>query len=425
MAYACIVKEGNLLLEEDATFIVNASNTRMMLGTGVSMAFREHCGNVLQEEMSEVYEALEKPVAQSTVVATSAGEAKNFKYALHAAVMNYNPGTRYAEKAPTLDVINNILENIEGYLHWYDEKTSKPIKLVLPLMGCGVGGLEKRAVIACYKDFFEREVKFRCKIVVYGHTHEDFKLIESLCPYSSVAHNSWSNYYDFVNEESFGSFVNKLTEETIKKVKGLLPDTNRCIIDFGAGTGRLSIPLAREGYQVRAVEPSQGMIDMLQLKSQGLDIKLETAAATLQSYTGTKHYDLGMALFTVLSYLTTEEALDTAILVMREVICDGGYMLLDVASEELFYSSHTQTPNMDRAIQIEATGANSYAYEEVCSGIYEGKAFEYKDSFDLHYWSEEIIAQKMKDAGFDLLEELDVFSFSGASYLLFKKAITP
>lgn len=43
------------------------------------MAFREHCGNVLQEEMSEVYEILEKPVAQRTVVATSAEKIIHLK----------------------------------------------------------------------------------------------------------------------------------------------------------------------------------------------------------------------------------------------------------------------------------------------------------------------------------------------------------
>ena len=102
MAYVCKVRQGDLLKEERATFIVNASNTRLILGTGVSQAFKEHCGAKLQQEMLEVYEKVEKPVEQGTVFATSAGEASNFQYALHAAVMNYNQGTRYAEKIPTL-----------------------------------------------------------------------------------------------------------------------------------------------------------------------------------------------------------------------------------------------------------------------------------------------------------------------------------
>lgn len=38
MSYVCSVKEGDLLNEEDATFIVNASNMRQILGSGASIA---------------------------------------------------------------------------------------------------------------------------------------------------------------------------------------------------------------------------------------------------------------------------------------------------------------------------------------------------------------------------------------------------
>jgi len=51
MGYKCIIKQGNLLNEENATFVVNASNTKLLLGSGVSMAFLRHCGRCLQEEM--------------------------------------------------------------------------------------------------------------------------------------------------------------------------------------------------------------------------------------------------------------------------------------------------------------------------------------------------------------------------------------
>ena len=37
------LKYGNLV-KEKATFIVNASNTQLILGSGVSKAFRQHCG---------------------------------------------------------------------------------------------------------------------------------------------------------------------------------------------------------------------------------------------------------------------------------------------------------------------------------------------------------------------------------------------
>ena len=180
MAYTCKVKEGNLLQEEDATFIVNASNTRLILGTGVSMAFKVHCGAKLQQEMLELYAKVTKPIEQGSLFVTSAGEATNFEYALHASVMNYNLGTRYEEKLPTLKTIYTILEHIEDHLEKYAQKSDKAIKLVLPLMGCGVGGLEKEVVAEAYKTFFERACSFDCGVVVYCFDTDEYRLIERI-----------------------------------------------------------------------------------------------------------------------------------------------------------------------------------------------------------------------------------------------------
>jgi hypothetical protein len=54
------------------------------------------------------------------------------------------------------------------------------MKLVLPLMGCGVGGLDKLQVIQLYKIFFGRDVDFECEVVVYGYSDEDYALIKSV-----------------------------------------------------------------------------------------------------------------------------------------------------------------------------------------------------------------------------------------------------
>lgn len=181
MSYFFTIKQGNLLEEPNATFIVNASNTRLLLGSGVSMAFKHHCGYELQREMTAKLESLGIALKKGDVVGTSSGKATNFEYALHGAIMDYNPGTRGEEKLPTLIDITNVLNNIESYLQWYiQEKNNNKLKLVLPLMGCGVGGLDKLEVIKLYKSFFQKEIDFECEVVIYGYTQEDFQLIKSI-----------------------------------------------------------------------------------------------------------------------------------------------------------------------------------------------------------------------------------------------------
>jgi len=182
MSYYCTVKLGNLLKEKNATFIVNASNTRLQLGSGVSSAFRKVCGVVIQVEMLEKYKSLQQKLHKGDVIATSSGKATNFKYALHAAVMDYNTGVRNTDKLPTLDSIHTILQNIEPYLKWYaDNHNNEPMKLVLPLMGCGVGSLNTKEVLEIYKSFFSREVSHQCEVVVYGYSVENYELAKEMC----------------------------------------------------------------------------------------------------------------------------------------------------------------------------------------------------------------------------------------------------
>ncbi len=180
MAYLLYIREGNLLDVTDATFVVNASNTSLMLGTGVSMAFKKHCGPLLQDLMrAKVNEMAEMGtrVHPADVIITAPGEAQNFEYILHAAIMDYRPG---AHPAPSLSVIHETLKNIEGYLKWYAERSETTITLVLPLLGCGVGGLDRIQVMQLYKIFFSRPVGFECDVFVYGHTHEDALLIKEV-----------------------------------------------------------------------------------------------------------------------------------------------------------------------------------------------------------------------------------------------------
>ena len=174
MSYTITIKKGNLLQEDGADFIINASNTSLILGSGVSMAFKRHCGLELQDAMNEELSKRGK-LSKGDVVRTPSF-ASNFEYALHCAVMDYNQGEK--QRDPTLLTILNILKNIELELENYSTHFQKKIKIVLPLLGCGVGGLSKKDVIEIYKKHFSKEIDFVCEVVIYGYDEEDFLLLK-------------------------------------------------------------------------------------------------------------------------------------------------------------------------------------------------------------------------------------------------------
>ena len=62
------------------------------------------------------------------------------------------------------------------------------------------------------------------------------------------AHDNWGSLYDHVYEQTYGDFYRDLTVETLDQINQILPSGT--IIDYGAGTGRLSIPLSNQGFKV-------------------------------------------------------------------------------------------------------------------------------------------------------------------------------
>jgi len=143
------------------------------------MAFRQHCvelQNILNKKLEEL-----DSIDQGDVILTESC-SNTFKYALHAAVMDYSDNRKYNTTGiPTIKIIEKILYNIEKIIkQFYFENDKEKIKISIPLMGCGVGGLNKEEVINTYKSFFYRDIKINCEVVIYGYDTNDFQLINKI-----------------------------------------------------------------------------------------------------------------------------------------------------------------------------------------------------------------------------------------------------
>lgn len=172
--FSLTIKQGNLILE-DADFIVNASNTKLMLGSGVSHAFKEHCGgNSFQNYLFEL--VADRNLVKGDVILSSSGSATNFTYSLHAAVMNYSDKKK--DMYPTYEDITKTLQNIIQIVEdtAYTENISSP-KIVIPLLGCGTGNLNKLDVYHLIKEAFMHS-KIDLELVVYVYPKEDLLLLQ-------------------------------------------------------------------------------------------------------------------------------------------------------------------------------------------------------------------------------------------------------
>lgn len=237
------------------------------------------------------------------------------------------------------------------------------------------------------------------------------------------AHDNWAHFYDFVYEKTFGSFYQELTIETLFLIQDIMP--NGSIIDFGAGTGRLSFPLLKKGYSLVAVEKSKGMVDEMKQKSIYFNLNLEIYNCKILDYYSRKA-DLALAIFTVLSYSITEEELAANIQNISNHLKPNGYFLFDLPNLALLTEqnlTNIQSEHFNRIVElVNVNDSDIYIYKETCNGIFNNKKFEYYDEFSIRYWSMDNLDNLLRKNGlYDTQKNFSYLDSTGSTYKLYQK----
>jgi SAM-dependent methyltransferase len=236
-------------------------------------------------------------------------------------------------------------------------------------------------------------------------------------------HDNWGEYYDFVYEQTFGGYYYALTAETLKVIKQILPEGS--IIDFGAGTGRLTIPLSEQGYKLTALEKSAGMVNEFNRKLSKGNALIDIHNCSISEYDGASA-DLALALFTVLSYSISEEELTRNLHVICKSVRSGGHFFFDLPSTLFFQGGRIiqkESAQLNRVVDVLATDQlDIYTYHERCSGVFNGKDFRYEDEFKIRYWEISIVERILSENGFiDTTQTFPQFNSTASTYKLFKK----
>jgi len=239
-----------------------------------------------------------------------------------------------------------------------------------------------------------------------------------------MPHDNWGKYYDFVYEQSYErSYYNNFTIETLKVINQILPEGT--ILDFGAGTGRLSFPLTEQGYKVIAVERSIGMVNEFRRKLDEQNSKIELHNCSISEYENGKA-DLAIAVFTVLSYSITEDELSKNIENICKHIKQNGYFFFDLPNEVFFNKGRLidiKRNSFRRLVELTSNNENDiYTYKEQCSGIFNGEEFNYEDEFKIRYWEIETLNELLNENGFfDTLKTFPQFNSTGSTYKLYQR----
>lgn len=102
------------------------------------------------------------------------------------------------------------------------------------------------------------------------------------------------------------------------------------IINYGCGTGRHDLELAKLGYQCTGIDMSPLMVEIAQKNAKEAGADIDFSVADIREYKPKGNYDAVISLFHVMSYQNSNQDILAAFQAARRALNQGGTFLFDV-----------------------------------------------------------------------------------------------
>lgn len=150
-----------------------------------------------------------------------------------------------------------------------------------------------------------------------------------------------SKYYDIVF---------KTGENQMALITSLIEEGSR-ILDIGSGTGTYTIPLAKLGYRMVALDNDHDMIGRLRQKSDALNLEIESFARDMLGLDDLIEdaYDGILCIGNTLPHLKNLSEVETFLRIVYDKLADGGVFIIQTINYDWVYNENISSlPLIDR-----------------------------------------------------------------------------
>lgn len=130
--------------------------------------------------------------------------------------------------------------------------------------------------------------------------------------------------------------------EDVEMYRKILKDS-KSILEFGAGTGRVTIPLALDNHFVEAVDLSKDMLKILKQNiatSENLSKNVNLVLANMCNYNSKKKFDAIIVSLTSFNYLLTQKEQIECLTSIKNNLKDNGFAIVELLSENTFLDTN-------------------------------------------------------------------------------------
>lgn len=155
---------------------------------------------------------------------------------------------------------------------------------------------------------------------------EWFKVIGK---YNILEMNNDYKVGDLIYDGAIYDGMNIHTDDLEFYKRWLPKNKNARILELCCGTGRLTIPIAHEGYDITGVDFTRSMLDQAKVKACEAGLEIEFIEADIRCLDLQKRYDLIFIPFNSIHHLYRNEDLFQVFRVVQNHLKKGGIFLLD------------------------------------------------------------------------------------------------
>jgi ubiquinone/menaquinone biosynthesis C-methylase UbiE len=216
--------------------------------------------------------------------------------------------------------------------------------------------------------------------------------------------NHLANYYSWI----YGGFDTKVNEyQKFFEIHNIKPTMSEVAIDLGAGSGFQSVPLAKSGFKVIAVDFSKKLLNELRTKSKNLNVEIiENDISNFDSYSN-RNPELIVCMGDTLTHLGSLNSVRDLIKNSYRELSANGRLILS------FRDITIELKEEERFIPVRSDDSRIFIcfleyyleYVKVFDIVYEhenGKWLQKISSYKKIKISQETIKQYIKEAGFDV-----------------------
>ena len=163
-------------------------------------------------------------------------------------------------------------------------------------------------------------------------------------------YNNFSYYYDLMMDDvDYDIFVN-LVKDNIS--------IDKTILDCGCGTGNVSIPLKKEGYNIIGVDYSSDMLTVCKAKQEDNNISFPIYENNIEEDLGTELFDSCISFLDVINYVDYKLAFKSIYNVLKK----SGIFLFDV-------NNFDYQESMKGYVEEDSNEIFSYTWKIIDNGI--------------------------------------------------------